>query len=258
VIFFPPSPLLAFEVDEAELSSFPKAFIGNPVFPAMSMDLLSRQPCAGRDYKKQGEAGFTLIELLIVIAIILILIAIALPNFLEAQQRAKVVRARSEVRSVGIALESYAIDFSLYPSMIEPGFMGGPPVIQGSYLKWWYLPNVLSTPVAYLQSAGLLCIFGGDLPKQEFFSDQIWQRYNYENITELIDKGQNGFALFQKRYPPAALEWSGSWRSGSVGPDQVWNPSVPYAPTNGTSSRGDIILTQKSQSGNVNFDSTSF
>ncbi|MBW7937580.1 MAG: prepilin-type N-terminal cleavage/methylation domain-containing protein, partial [Candidatus Omnitrophica bacterium] len=37
------------------------------------------------------KAGFTLIELLIVIAIILILISIALPNFLEAQMRAKVV-----------------------------------------------------------------------------------------------------------------------------------------------------------------------
>jgi prepilin-type N-terminal cleavage/methylation domain-containing protein len=54
--------------------------------------------------------GFTLIELLIVIAIILILIAIALPNFLEAQTRAKIVQVKGEMRTLAIALESYGID----------------------------------------------------------------------------------------------------------------------------------------------------
>ncbi|KXK39104.1 MAG: Fimbrial protein precursor [Candidatus Hinthialibacteria bacterium OLB16] len=49
------------------------------------------------------KRGFTLIELLIVIAIILILISIALPNFLEAQMRAKVARVRSEFRSIEAA-----------------------------------------------------------------------------------------------------------------------------------------------------------
>ncbi|MBE7490114.1 prepilin-type N-terminal cleavage/methylation domain-containing protein [bacterium] len=43
-----------------------------------------------KDMRFKGHSGFTLIELLIVIAIILILISIALPNFLEAQLRAKV------------------------------------------------------------------------------------------------------------------------------------------------------------------------
>lgn len=52
------------------------------------------------------KAGFTLIELLIVIAIILILVAIALPNFLEAQIRAKTAKAYGEMRSLGIAIES--------------------------------------------------------------------------------------------------------------------------------------------------------
>lgn len=50
--------------------------------------------------------GFTLIELLIVIAIILILIAIALPNFLEAQIRAKVTRENSEMRTIATAIEA--------------------------------------------------------------------------------------------------------------------------------------------------------
>ena len=61
------------------------------------------------------RGGFTLIELLIVIAIVLILIAIALPNFLEAQTRAKVTRAEAEMRGVATALESYRSDYPRYP-----------------------------------------------------------------------------------------------------------------------------------------------
>lgn len=67
----------------------------------------------------EKDGGFTLIELLIVIAIILILIAIALPNFLEAQIRARVTKANSDLRSIGIALEAYYLDFGYYPGESE-------------------------------------------------------------------------------------------------------------------------------------------
>lgn len=63
---------------------------------------------------KRQCRGFTLIELLIVIAIILILIAIALPNFLEAQIRAKVTKAAGEIRTIGIAQEEYNLDWKQY------------------------------------------------------------------------------------------------------------------------------------------------
>ncbi|MBM3333647.1 prepilin-type N-terminal cleavage/methylation domain-containing protein [Candidatus Sumerlaeota bacterium] len=59
--------------------------------------------------------GFTLIELLIVVAIIAILAAIAVPNFLEAQVRSKVSRTRGDMRSLANALEAYYVDFNLYP-----------------------------------------------------------------------------------------------------------------------------------------------
>jgi prepilin-type N-terminal cleavage/methylation domain-containing protein len=62
------------------------------------------------------KKGFTLIELLIVVAIIAILAAIAVPNFLEAQVRAKVSRAKSDLRSLATALESYYVDNNNYPA----------------------------------------------------------------------------------------------------------------------------------------------
>ncbi|MCA9409592.1 MAG: prepilin-type N-terminal cleavage/methylation domain-containing protein, partial [Candidatus Omnitrophica bacterium] len=66
--------------------------------------------------------AFTLIELLVVIAIILILISIALPNFLEAQLRAKVARVTADLRTITTALETYYIDWGTYPDDSEDEF----------------------------------------------------------------------------------------------------------------------------------------
>jgi len=56
--------------------------------------------------------GFTLIELLIVVAIIAILAAIAVPNFLEAQTRAKVARVKNDFRTLATAIEAYSVDWN--------------------------------------------------------------------------------------------------------------------------------------------------
>ena len=61
------------------------------------------------------KSAFTLIELLIVVAIIGILAAIAVPNFLNAQLRSKIAKAESEMRSIATALESYRLDNNIYP-----------------------------------------------------------------------------------------------------------------------------------------------
>ena len=61
------------------------------------------------------KKGFTLIELLIVVAIIAILAAIAVPNFLEAQVRAKISRGKADMRSIATALETYKMDHNKYP-----------------------------------------------------------------------------------------------------------------------------------------------
>ncbi|MEQ8819103.1 MAG: prepilin-type N-terminal cleavage/methylation domain-containing protein [Sumerlaeia bacterium] len=66
-------------------------------------------------FRSAPSRAFTLIELLIVVAIIAILAAIAVPNFLEAQIRAKVSRALSDMRTIETAVESYRVDFNKYP-----------------------------------------------------------------------------------------------------------------------------------------------
>lgn len=62
-----------------------------------------------------ANRAFTLIELLIVVAIIAILAAIAVPNFLEAQTRSKIARAKADMRTLATAVEAYAVDNNKYP-----------------------------------------------------------------------------------------------------------------------------------------------
>ena len=63
----------------------------------------------------KNNYAFTLIELLIVVAIIGILAAIAVPNFVNAMTRAKVARVQSELKSLSSAIEMYNLDNNNYP-----------------------------------------------------------------------------------------------------------------------------------------------
>jgi prepilin-type N-terminal cleavage/methylation domain-containing protein len=201
-------------------------------------------------------SAFTLIELLIVVAIIAILAAIAVPNFLEAQTRAKASRAKADLASIATALESYMVDHNQYPTMYKltsPQFVN--PASGLADLLYWYIPDALSTPVAYLTSANLQCPFGGDKPQSANFPGELWKRYSYENITELMAySGPNAQAVLQgpgRKYNVAAdpLNHIGRWRVLCIGPDIAWNPMVQYDPSNGTISPGNIMRTSASSQG---------
>jgi prepilin-type N-terminal cleavage/methylation domain-containing protein len=61
------------------------------------------------DIKKRGEA-FTLVEIMIVVAIIALLAAIAVPGFLRARKRAQASRILNDLRLIDGAVDQYAIE----------------------------------------------------------------------------------------------------------------------------------------------------
>ncbi len=110
------------------------------------------------------EHGFTLIELLIVVAIIGIVAAIAIPNLMNAINRGRQKRTMADMRSIGTAVQAYGIDNGFYPSSttygtlrscLQPTFIKTLPSIDGWEISYDFLSSSrYYTIVSYGRNAG--------------------------------------------------------------------------------------------------------
>jgi type IV pilus assembly protein PilA len=84
-----------------------------------------------RKLLRKRSGGFTLIELMIVVAIIGILAAIAIPNFLRFQLRSRAAEGKTNLAAIRTAEEGYASEFGTYivgtasPSALDPANLSG-------------------------------------------------------------------------------------------------------------------------------------
>lgn len=204
-----------------------------------------------------GRRAFTLIELLIVVAIIGILAAIAIPNFLEAQTRAKVSRSMADMRSLSLAMQSYQVDNNAYPGFGGATWYGYLMILPGEL--HWNPGRLLTSPISYIST----------IPMDVFMSDMIRQTQNappggfggasvFGSVKQIGESDQNfdGWVSSMHQQRPDLFPARIFWLLESCGPDLSWWQGAGhgaggdpgsihrfyYDPTNGSISQGQLAI----------------
>ena len=222
--------------------------------------------------KTMQDRAFTLIELLIVVAIIAILAAIAVPNFLEAQVRAKISRTKADLRTIATGLETYYVDYNQYPYASAINTSGTLEQINNEMAPTHkFLSSMITTPVSYLNG----------IPQDVFatgFDRYELRHFFYAPLAlEKRRQGVDGFPADNLYWPgppnhtdpnttatlgafELRLQYLGMWTMWGCGPDLDRTDLSPskiggplstnwhlgfYDPTNGTVSNGDVFRSQK-------------
>jgi prepilin-type N-terminal cleavage/methylation domain-containing protein len=192
------------------------------------------------------KSGFTLIELLIVVAIIGILAAIAVPNFLNAQMRAQLAQVQSNNKALGTAFELYRVDHSVY-ALHDPAH---------NYNVWH---NGLTTPTAYIARIPIDIFQSGKLAAtknmtvygtMELHPEPLYTcsagAYGAPGLDDIPQRGSGNdltlrFIQDTEQYQKAQGMWPNGRYVVSVGPDAVHNYPGVFNVTNGLRSSGDIV-----------------
>lgn len=178
----------------------------------------------------KAKQAFTLIELLIVVAIIGILAAIAVPNFLNAQVRAKIARVESDQKAYESALQMYMLD-------------------NNNKLPNQNRIHLLTTPVSYIA-----------VLNPDPFAPAVPGRFNFVHpydpfyfITTQENPNETNWSLVAdfNIYTGYPNQWTGGsndetfanvvrFQIRSIGPNRYNEYGFRYDPTNGLVSNGDV------------------
>jgi type IV pilus assembly protein PilE len=107
--------------------------------------------------RKHSRAGFTLIEVMITVAVIAILAAVALPNYIDYVTRSKLVEAKTNLSDMRTRLEQYFLDNRSYPSACIPyaaGPAGGTNIYLPATSKYFTITCALAADTYTITATG--------------------------------------------------------------------------------------------------------